>query len=69
VAFQRIVVPIALQRRVVDRTTSRAPSLPFVLVFLLLHNILDRTTTEGIDIGTTIPSSGIWGDDDDRNDY
>jgi hypothetical protein len=43
--------------------------LPFVLIFLLLHNILDRTTTEGIDIGTTIPSSGIWGDDDDRNDY
>jgi hypothetical protein len=26
-------------------------------------------STEGIDIGTTIPSSGIGGDDDDRDDY
>ena len=69
VAFRRIVVPTALQRRVVNRTTSRAPLLPFVLIFLLLHNILDWTTTEGIDIGTTIPSSGIGGGNNDRNDY
>ena len=69
VAFRRIVVPTALLCRVVDRTTSQAPSFPFILIFLLLHNILDRTTTEGIDIGKTILSSGIGGDDDDRSNY
>ena len=69
VAFCQIVILTALQCRVVDRTTSRAPSLPFVLIFLLLHNILDRTTTEGIDIGTTIPSSRIKGEDDDQDNY
>ena len=69
VAFRRIVVPTALQCRVVDRTTSRAPSFPLIIIFLLLHNILDRTTMEGIDIGMTILSSGIGGDNNNSSDY